>query len=467
MSADSYYTGENLTTIEEGTVSGGLYSDSYFGYDDHKVNVDYSNTINNEQTNTQKDNDQSSGDSQTNTQTPTQKKIKTQFNDSNLTYVYKPLPSNAKIQSAHLIIGVYMTNMAVDYPINMTLEFNGITYVNKTLSCRYDHSVGKSVIDENISRVTSDYLIHLNVTDNVKVSGNYLSLEMVNANESLGGDPKIKLATLLVAYDDGDYDTYYYTINLGHDVANIDDGYVGSTTFKGVYSGSRVYDAELKSYYLASQNGVYKFNNKALESTPPQGGYDGISTWNVTRSYKRAADNTLTYQRSASAAYFKIIFATMQVKFYNSEMSPDLSIRNVKINPNNYDYNNSIFLDQENEVVVDLENTGTRNANSFNVTLTVGNDTYTQNVTNLSSMQETSVTFKFNYTSAAEDVDLNVVVDAENIVTEVSKKDNRYNENYQAIYTKFPDLNVEGVIIEDELLINNASTVKINISNIG
>jgi len=88
-------------------------------------------------------------------------------------------------------------------------------------------------------------------------------------------------------------------------------------------------------------------------------------------------------------------------------------------------------------------------------------------VTNLSSMQETSVTFKFNYTSAAEDVDLNVVVDAENIVTEVSKKNNRYNENYQAIYTKFPDLNVEGVIIEDELLINNASTVKINISNIG
>ncbi|MBO7718728.1 MAG: DUF3344 domain-containing protein, partial [Methanosphaera sp.] len=369
VSADSEYHSKDLETIDNGTVSGGLYSDSYFGYDEGNINVDYSDTINKHSTASSTDTitSQTTTDSSTNsnsgsTVTQADDDIEVKFDDRNVTYVYKPLDSNAKIKSAHLMVAVYMANMNRNYPVPIELTFNGKTYVNETLSSTYSNSEGPVIINENINRVTSDYLIHFNVTDNVALTGNYIHIDLTKSESA-----NIKMATLLVAYDDDDYDLYYYTINYGHDVVNIDD-YTSSTRFQGVYSGSRVYDANLTAYYLASVNAAYTFNGKKLENYPPQGGYDGICSWNVTTKYHVGTNNNvLEYKRLGS--YFKIFASTMLVKYYNSNMLPDLTVDSVYANPNSYDYNNRVFLDDENEIVVNLENIGARKANKFNVTL--------------------------------------------------------------------------------------------------
>lgn len=467
VSADSEYHSKDLETIDNGTVSGGLYSDSYFGYDEGNINVDYSDTINNDNTASSTDTvtSQTTTDSSTNsnsgsTVTQADEDIEVKFDDRNVTYVYKPLDSNAKIKSAHLMVAVYMANMNRNYPVPIELTFNGKTYVNETLSSTYSNSEGPVIINENINRVTSDYLIHFNVTDNVALTGNYIHIDLTKSESA-----NIKMATLLVAYDDDDYDLYYYTINYGHDVVNIDD-YTSSTRFQGVYSGSRVYDANLTAYYLASVNAAYTFNGKKLENYPPQGGYDGICSWNVTTKYHVGTNNNvLEYKRLGS--YFKIFASTMLVKYYNSNMLPDLTVDSVYANPNSYDYNNRVFLDDENEIVVNLENIGARKANKFNVTLKLDNDRYTKTLSGLDTFEKASVAFNVNYNKNVSKANISVVIDEENIVTEVSRTNNVYNISFNTMYTKFADLNVTDIMVDDNIVLKNKTTIKVNVTNNG
>ncbi len=460
--ADSEYKSQELETIDNGTVSGGLYSDSYLGYDTKGVNVNYSSSYkeNTAHSSTGSSDTSVVDDSTTSQEDTDEVDVEAKFDDRNVTYVYKPLPSNAKVKSAHLMVAVYMANMNRNYPVPIELSFNGKTLVNETLSSAYSNSEGPVIINENINRVTSDYLIHFNVTDDIDLDGNYVHIDL---SKSQTGN--VKMATLLVAYDDDDYDLYYYTINYGHDVVNIDD-YTSSTRFQGVFSGSRVYDAELTSYYLASVNAAYKFNSRALENYQPQGGYDGFCTWNVTRRYHVGTNNNVL-EFSRLGSYFKIFASTMVVKFYNANMLPDLTVENVRINPNNYEYENSIFLDNENEIIVDLQNIGATKANEFNVSLTLDDQTYVKTVTSLDSLEHTSVVFNVDYDKNINDVNLSVTVDEERIVSEVSRVNNIYNTTLATVYTKFPDLTVSNVILDDNIVLKNKTNIKINITNDG
>ena len=463
--ADPQYNSKELETIDNGTISGGLYSDSYLGYDENNVNKNYSSTFKQDKSSSSENTIATttmddSTISQTNNNDKQDKDIETKFDDRNVTYIYKPLPSNAKIKSAHLMVAVYMANMNRNYPVPIELTFNGKTLVNETLSSTYDNSEGTVIINDNINRVTSDYLIYFNVTDEVNLNGNYVHIDLTKSQTG-----NVKMATLFVAYDDDDYDLYYYTINYGHDVVNIDD-YTSSTRFQGVYSGSRVYDAQLSSYYLASVNAAYKFNGRILENIIPQGGYDGYCTWNITRSYHVGSNNNvLEYSRLGS--YFKIFASTMLVKFYNANMLPDLTVENIRINPNNYEYNNSIFLDNENEIIVDLQNIGATKAKKFNVTLTVDDKNYTETVQSLDSFEHASIVFNVDYHKNVSNVDLIVNIDNEKIVSEVSRVNNRYNTTVDAIYTRFPDLTIANIILDDNIVLKNRTNIKINITNNG
>ena len=478
VSADSEYKSMELETVDNGTVSGGLYSDSYFGYDDRGVNVDYSDTIRHDTTHsTQTDTPSSTGNSQqtqssdnsqethsstdtTSHSAITDDDVEVKFDDRNVTYVYKPLDSNAKIKSAHLMVAVYMANMNKNYPVPIELTFNGKTLVNETLSSTYSNTEGPVIINENINRVTSDYLIHFNVTDDVALTGNYVHIDLTKSESG-----NVKMATLLVAYDDDDYDLYYYTINYGHDVVNIDD-YTSSTRFQGVYSGSRVYDANLTAYYLASVNAAYSFNGKALENYQPQGGYDGVCSWNVTRKYHVGTNNNvLEYSRLGS--YFKIFASTMLVKYYNSQMLPDLTVDSIYVNPNSYEYNNSLFLDDENEIVVNLENIGARKANKFNVTLIVDDKNYTKTVSGLDTFEHASLVYTVGYDKNVSNVNISVVIDEEQIVSEVSRVNNVYNASFNTTYTMFADLNITDIILEDNIVLKNKTIIRINITNNG
>jgi len=193
--------------------------------------------------------------------------------------------------------------------------------------------------NDHENRVTSDYFMWYDVTDLIKDQ-----TVKVNVNTDGTFDGRIKVISLVVAYDDPSSTTETtYWVNQGHDVCSyyVEDNFgkaaVGTTTFD--VSGLSEFDsARLTVNYMASQNGCYGFptddNNfvytggkppvagtfiNALDRTPDvQGPYSGVISWDVTGKVDGADEVTLAYARDftgeGTAAFYKIPLALLVVK---------------------------------------------------------------------------------------------------------------------------------------------------------
>ncbi len=284
VSADTYVGGQPLTTVQNGTVSGGLYSDTYYGFN--------------------------------NSATP-----------KNVTYNFKPLSSNAQVTKATLYTGVYLGNMQNDYPVDVSVTFNGnqidSQHLNSTYTFPADGGSGDAVqINGHTNRITSDYLMWYDVTSQVK-QNNSASV-VVNPSNF---DGRIKFISLTVAYNDEDSDKIMYWINQGHDVSSYnDEEYIGQTAFNGnLPGGSTVQNATLEVIHMASHDGIYTFNNNSLASSTPQGSYSGSDAWDVTGQYNISGANTLTYDKDVGtglAGYYKIPLALLTVKYREASTAP-------------------------------------------------------------------------------------------------------------------------------------------------
>ncbi len=143
-SADDYVGGQPLTTVQNGTVSGGVYSDTYYGFDGP------GGTGNNN------------------------------GGTADITYNFQSLPSNAQVTNATLYVAVYCGHMQNNYKVNANVNFNGNTLENSTdiqqpYTFIYDggnDNTGQGggtgepykIINNHTIRVTSDYLMKYDVT---------------------------------------------------------------------------------------------------------------------------------------------------------------------------------------------------------------------------------------------------------------------------------------------------------------
>ncbi|WP_231589810.1 DUF3344 domain-containing protein [Methanosarcina siciliae] len=196
------------------------------------------------------------------------------------------------------------------------------------------------MLNDHENRVTSDYFMWYDVKD-------LISDQTINVNVNTTGsyDGRIKVITLVVAYNDPSSTTQTtYWVNEGHDVCsyytedNFGETAVGSTSF-GTTGLSEVTSATLTVDYMASNNGCYGFptadnNFEYTGGTPPvegtftnlqldrdpdaQGAYSGIDSWDVISSVTGGSDTTLGYARyfsgTGTAAFYKIPLAFLVVK---------------------------------------------------------------------------------------------------------------------------------------------------------
>jgi PKD repeat protein len=264
------------------------------------------------------------------------------------------------------------------------------------------------IVNNHCNRVTSDYFMWYDVkslltTRNIRV----------NAVASAIGssfDGRIKIVTLVVAYNDGDSDQVKYWVNQGHDSCsyytedNFDEVAVSSTTF-GTTGMSGISSATLTAAYMASSNGYYGFpttannfdatsktggfTNVNLDRTPDvQGSYVGVRSWNVTSSVS-GSSTTLGYTRylqgTGTAGFFKIPLAFLKVRYGNALPEPPVADFTAKpltgITPLTV-----IFTDQSASTVTsrswDFDNDGTTDSIAQNPTHTYTTPgTYTVNMT--------------------------------------------------------------------------------------
>jgi len=113
VSADPYLGGDNLTTIQTGTVSGGVYSDSYYGTNGTAApgSSNTGNSIN------------------------------------NVTYEFAELPDNAQAVNATLYVTVYSGIMDANYPVDVNVTFNGQLVGCEHLSSTYTFPKGSGTIE--------------------------------------------------------------------------------------------------------------------------------------------------------------------------------------------------------------------------------------------------------------------------------------------------------------------------------
>ncbi len=204
------------------------------------------------------------------------------------------------------------------------------------------HGTGEPylIVNDHTTRVTSDYFSWYDVTNLIQVGQPTIN---VNVDATGSYDGRIKVVTLVVAYDDPASTTEtHYWVNEGHDACSYwteDQGYVavGTTTFAtngvtGITSATLIVD------YMSSNNGQYgfptadnnfdasggfpgtgDFTNVALDRVADeQGLYSGRDSWIVTSSVEGKSSVTLGYSRwlpgTGNAAYYKIPLAFLIVK---------------------------------------------------------------------------------------------------------------------------------------------------------
>ncbi|WP_156161064.1 DUF3344 domain-containing protein, partial [Methanosarcina sp. 2.H.T.1A.6] len=167
-------------------------------------------------------------------------------------------------------------------------------------------------LSDHMNRVTSDYLMWYDLTD--AISGQTVNVQATTSKIDSSFDGRVKAMTLVVAYDDGDSDKVYYWVNQGHDTVNpLDDTYTGSTVFGTSSLANGWSSANLTAIYLASVDGTYTFNEKALVSGVKSGPYFGFNSWDISSFLTPGQDSSLAYNKQGSN-YYKIPLVLMSVR---------------------------------------------------------------------------------------------------------------------------------------------------------
>lgn len=381
-----------------------------------------------------------------------------------MTYNFKSLPAKASIVSATLYTAVYCGHMIDDKHVNMVVNFNGKHVATESLSSTYSYHKGGSgavTVNDHCNRVTSDYFLWYDVTSLAKQSNT------VNICTDSSYDGKIKLITLIIAYNDGSSNKIAYWINQGHDVADISD-YKGNTSFNGLPTGYKVQNAALNVVHLSSVDGGYTFNGVTYvgAGAKPQGSYSGSDTWDVTNQYKNGADNTLTYQRVGD--YYKIVLATMTVKYAEPAAKlPDLQVTGVTCNSNAGKLAGKLFSDRSNVIKATIKNKGSSDAGPFKVLLKIGKYSKVVNVKGLASGAITIVSFTGPHITAKGISSLYITADSGKQVKEVDETNNMLGKSVKVIKAALPDLTIANMVVPTNLKLNKAHKIAVTIKNEG
>ena len=228
------------------------------------------------------------------------------------------LPDYTDIDWAMLVTTAYCGNMENNYPGWANVTFNDNVTGNESLNVPFLKGNGNvTVVNDHTNRVTSDYLMWYDVTGLIQAGDNtaIVHTEKDLSQGSSSFDGRIKIITLVVAYNDGIGKEVYYWVNRGHDTRNYLISCCGYTNFTTdiLPSTGTLQDADLSVVHLASHNGVYSFNGNSLVNTPSQGEYSGSDGWDVTSYFNSNNNNTLAYNHD-DFAYYKIILALLSTE---------------------------------------------------------------------------------------------------------------------------------------------------------
>lgn len=266
---------------------------------------------------------------------------------------FNTIPDVSDIAWARLYVAVYVGHMQNNYQGSVEVEFDGdgdAVYddlsTTETLDVAFNfatnggndnsgfagHVTGEpyKMVNEHCIRVTSDYLMWYDI-DPADITSPIPMAHVTTTGSTIDG--RIKLITLVVAYNDGDTDVVHYWVNQGEDAVTYysdsetpGEGETGSTDFdlSGV---DTALSATLMVNHMASSDGYYYWAGSDLPRFPTgsdgsysQGAYFGWDIWDLTTYVSPGENNDLMYDRSCtgsgefSGQFFKIPLAILTIE---------------------------------------------------------------------------------------------------------------------------------------------------------
>jgi PKD repeat protein len=226
-------------------------------------------------------------------------------------------------------------------------------------------------INDHCNKVYSDYLMWYDVTGLVTAQDPVVYVRTENVNGS-NFDGRLKMLTLVVAYDDGDSDQVRYWVNQGHD--HQASGSAGhSTAFDTTAVSSGFSSATLENVGLSSKDALYTFNTEDLAGADPVAPYNYFETtrWNVTGAVTAGSGSTFEYTNNGGS--FKTTLATLAVR--SPAPGPESDLQVTAITPNSGG-GNELFAHEPNTVNASVKNNGPDAAGPFSVRFRIdGSDT--------------------------------------------------------------------------------------------
>ncbi|WP_321421178.1 DUF3344 domain-containing protein [uncultured Methanobacterium sp.] len=229
------------------------------------------------------------------------------------------IPTYTSIEYAKVYVNIYSGSGSANWPVNATilLDGNGDGVYETTLGNEILTSTNYSTdgtiywINNHCFRVYSDYQLWYDVTGLINCThpSIYVKTQQVGTDTF---DGRLKMITLVAAYNDTDNDTVHYWVNDGQDW--ISSGETSQTTFETSPITENIASATLNTVALSSKDGSYNFNGVTNNGTDPVApiNYFVTHTWDVTATVTRGNNSTLTY--TAGSGSFKSVLATLTIR---------------------------------------------------------------------------------------------------------------------------------------------------------
>lgn len=410
---------ENLTTTEQGEVNGGVYA--------HAVQkTPYGNQ--NAGGNTEEVSFNITNKQESNINPQTSVDTNTPSTSENTGDVHESTQTIKDVQNARLYTMVYVqsTNNRYGAIVNISLDgdndgsYETVLENNRVLQIASSTDGTVYTVNENITRVYSDYLLSYDIAKYIHADTLNVKVQTYSGMDMGVADAKIKCVGLLAAYNvDSSNERYTYWFNTGHSWTNEKSETTFATTGKSVPETATLIQVATSS----SKSDVY-INGIYFDPAQPSG-YFSESVWDVLDIYDEESDTVLENEATGGlyGNTFKTISAALVFTDTEAITIPDVKVDKVKVSSNGGD----ALVYVTNNIQATLSNEGSQ-VNNAKLTLNIGEFSQSADINNLDSNPQT---FTFNYTTDEKNnYELSLVLDYLNGTVDTIYTDNlnvKYN----------------------------------------
>ena len=260
------------------------------------------------------------------------------------------IPADAKeIKSADLYVNVYSGSAQPTYGANANVTLktvNGENLIASEVLWIEDGSTDGVVypVNNHTNKCYSDYQMHYDITDSLKdLNGTAISIKVDTFKmENKSFDGRIKLISLILAYNDGDNDVINYWVDTTQRWTKTNTTSVFNT--KGI---KNIISAELINIALSSADGSYKVNGEFLgdaENHTSGTFYYQYNKWDVSDKIIEGNNTEILSMNTGTSTYGSLKDVITLLKVNSSPIEANVSFAT--------EYTNTCFAGTNNTITI-------------------------------------------------------------------------------------------------------------------